>query len=182
MTYEEFLHAIRAAANVAGTDEFLVVGSQAILVHDPDPPVELRQSIELDVVATKDPELWNKIDGALGELSPFHGAHGFYVHGVGLETAVLPDGWSDRSLRVDVGNPPVAVVTPDLHDLAASKLAAGRDKDFSYVSVLLGRGYVTAAILLGRVDSLPIDEKTRTRLRLWITSVSNKNRHVDIKP
>lgn len=71
MTYEEFLHAVRAAASVADTDEFLVFGSQAILVHDPDPPLELRQSIEMDVFPTKFPERSNQIDGALGELSRF---------------------------------------------------------------------------------------------------------------
>lgn len=95
-------------------------------MHDPDPPVALRQSTELDVVPTKVPERWEQIDGVLGELSQFHSTHGFYVHGVGFETAVFPRGWKKRCLRVRVGDPPVTVVCPDLHDLAASKLAAGQ--------------------------------------------------------
>ncbi|MGH7696374.1 MAG: DUF6036 family nucleotidyltransferase [Gemmatimonadaceae bacterium] len=173
MTYEEFLHAIRAAASVASTDEFLVFGSQAILVHDPDPPLELRQSIELDVVPTKVPERWEDIDGVLGDLSLFHSTHGFYVHGVESQTAVFPHGWKKRCIRVHVGKPAVTVVCPELHDLAASKLAAGRDKDFSYVSVLLHTGYVKSAMLLKRVDQLPIDAEVRTRLRAWIASVAS---------
>ena len=172
MTYEEFLHAIRAAAHVASTDQFLVFGSQAILVHDPDPPIELRQSIEIDLVPTKVPDRSDQIDGVLRELSQFHATHGFYVHGVGFETAVFPSGWKDGCLNVRVGNPAVTVQCPDLHDLAASKLAAGRDKDFSYVAVLVNHGYVTASTLLTRVERLPIAVDARARIGAWLARVS----------
>lgn len=105
MIYEEFLHAVRAAARVADVDELLVFGSQAIHVHVVDPPPELRQSIEHDVVPIQHPDRSELIDSALGELSQFHRAHGFYVHGVGFETAIFPEGWKRRCLRVPVGNP-----------------------------------------------------------------------------
>ena len=35
-----------------------------------------------------------------GELSAFHGAFGFYVHGVPIDTAVLPTGWEERAIEV----------------------------------------------------------------------------------
>lgn len=172
MTYEEFLHAIRAVAEVASTDEVLVFGSQAILLTDPDAPPELRQSVELDAVAFRHPERWELIDGSLGEDSRFHRAHGFYVHGVGFETARFPEGWLERCLRVLVGKPAVTVVCPEIHDLAASKLAAGRDRDFDYVSVLIGRDYVDAHKLLRRVARLPIPDDVRERLRRWIGALA----------
>ncbi len=174
MTFEELLHAVRAAADVAGTDELLVFGSQAILLHDPEPPIELRQSIEIDVVPIKFPERSDQIDGALGELSQFHSSFGFYVHGVGFETASFPQGWESRWRRVYLGRPPVTVIVPEIHDLAASKLAAGRDKDFEYVAVLLAREYVTAETLLHRVDQLRIDDEPRARIHAWVGAVARQ--------
>jgi hypothetical protein len=172
MTYEELLHAVRAAAEVAHVDELLVFGSQAILLEHPDAVAELRQSVELDAVARKHPERWELIDGALGEDSPFHRTHGFYVHGVGLETATFPEGWEARAVTHTLGSPPVRVITPEVHDLAASKLAAGRDKDFDYVTVLIKHDYVDTRKLLRRVAKLPGEAATRERLRQWIGAVA----------
>lgn len=174
MTYEELLHAVRAAADVAHVDELLVFGSQAILLAYPDADAEFRQSVELDAVARNHPERWELIDGALGENSRFHRAHGFYVHGVGLETAKFPDGWESRAATHTLGAPPVRVVTPEVHDLAASKLAAGRDKDFDYVTVLIKHDYVDTQKLLRRVAKLPLGAEARDRLRTWIGAVARQ--------
>lgn len=40
------------------------------------------------------------IDGALGELSQFHETFGFYVHGMPIEAAILPEGWQTRAIEV----------------------------------------------------------------------------------
>ncbi|MBI3568920.1 MAG: hypothetical protein HY084_12045 [Gemmatimonadetes bacterium] len=173
MTYEEFLHAIRSAAAVASVDELLVFGSQAILALNPDPPAALKQSVELDVVPYRHPERWEAIDGQLGEQSQFHLTHGFYVQGVGFETATFPARWETRCLRVPVGRPPIVVICPELHDLAASKLAAGRDKDFSYVSVLIEHELIDTHKLIRRVAKLPVPPDERVRLRAWIGAVAN---------
>ena len=82
MTREELEHAIRAACDVAQDTEVYVFGSQAILGQFPDAPEELRQSAEADIAPRNHPERADDIDGALGELSPFHRANGFYVHGL----------------------------------------------------------------------------------------------------
>ena len=174
MTYEEFLHAVRAAAEVASVDELLVFGSQAVLVTHPDAPAELRQSVELDAVPFRHPERWEEIDGRLGELSLFHRTHGFYVHGVGIETAKFPAGWEPRCLRMRVGVPEVTIVCPEIHDLAASKLAAGRDKDFDYVSVLIERDFVDTQKLLRRAARLDLPAEQRSRIRQWIGAVAHR--------
>jgi hypothetical protein len=174
MTYEELLHAVRAAAEVAHVDELLVFGSQAILLDHPDAVAELRQSVELDAVARQHPERWELIDGPLGEDSQFHRTHGFYVHGVGLETATFPEGWEARAVTHILGLPPVRVVTPEVHDLAASKLAAGRDKDFDYVTVLIKHDYVDTQKLLRRVTRLPIGTDAKERLRNWVGAVARQ--------
>lgn len=100
MTREQLEHAIRAACDVAEDTELFVFGSQAILGEHPDAPPELRTSIEVDVQPVNRPDQVDAIDGALGELSQFHTAHGFYVHGVSIESATLPEGWEDRTIPV----------------------------------------------------------------------------------
>jgi len=105
MRYDQIEHAIRAACDVSGDTELLIFGSQAILGSYPDAPESLRASIEVDVhevdVQSKNrPEMTDYIDGALGQDSQFQATHGFYVHGVSIDAATLPEGWSDRTMEV----------------------------------------------------------------------------------
>jgi hypothetical protein len=65
---------------VARETEVYVFGSQAILGQFPDAPDTIRMSAEADIAPKNFPDRSESIDGALGELSPFHIAHGFYVH------------------------------------------------------------------------------------------------------
>ena len=104
MTRSELEHAIRAACDVADDTEVYVIGSQAILGEFPEAPEDLRQSSEADIVPKNRPDRMDEVDGALGELSQFHQTHGFYVHGVSLETTVLPRGWEKRVVRVQNSN------------------------------------------------------------------------------
>ncbi len=100
MRYDQLEHAIRAACDVSGDTELIVFGSQAILATAPDAPAALRASIEVDIQAKTFPERTDLIDGALGEDSLFHATHGFYVHGVSVESATLPAGWEGRAIAV----------------------------------------------------------------------------------
>jgi hypothetical protein len=99
MRREEFEHVIAAAANVTGRDEFVVIGSQAILGTHPAAPETMLRSLEADVFPLHHPEDADYIDGALGDGSPFHRAFGYYAHGVGPETAKAPQGWQQRCAR-----------------------------------------------------------------------------------
>ena len=132
MRREDLEHVIRAAAALTGTREIVVIGSQAILATAPEAPEALLQSMEADVYPLGAPELADVIDGAIGELSPFHERFRYYAHGVGPRTAILPAGWEDRLVRVQNDNTDQHVgLCLEAHDLAASKLAAGRPKDLS---------------------------------------------------
>jgi hypothetical protein len=104
MKRHQLEHILRAAGGITGTDRFVIVGSQAILGTFPDPPEELVASIEADVFSLKSPEDANLIDGSIGEGSPFHQTFGYYAHGVGEETAVLPTGWKDRLIPLHTRN------------------------------------------------------------------------------
>jgi hypothetical protein len=84
VTRSQLAHVIRAAGSLAGVDTLVVVGSQAMLGSDPDPPAGLVESMEADLCPPGDAEKADVIDGSIGEGSMFHGAFGYYAHGVGL--------------------------------------------------------------------------------------------------
>lgn len=173
MNRQQLEHAIRAACNVADDDEIYVIGSQSILGQYPDAPAELRASIEVDVIPKNKPEAWADIDGSLGELSPFHDAHGFYVRGVELATAILPPGWQDRCYTVPVSRQAKGYCLEG-HDLALSKLAAFRDKDRDFVRTLLIERLVDPKVLLQRLEHLPVDQDKKPIIEGWIRSTAGE--------
>ena len=143
MTRDQLEHVLRAAGAIAGVDSLIVIGSQAILGYDPSPPDELLVSMTVDLYPPDEPGKADLIDGSIGEDSPFHETFGYYAHGVGPETAVLPRGW--RSRLVELNNERTnSVAGLCLHpvDIAIAKLAAGREKDLSYVRTLVRSGIV----------------------------------------
>ena len=138
MKRTEVEHILRAAKEIAGEDEFILLGSQSVLGAFPDAPLALRRSIELDIYPKHHPEKSDLIDGAIGERSLFHETHGYYAHGVAPETARLPAGWENRLVRISSENTGGAVGwCLEVHDLAFSKLVAGRPKDVEFVMNLL---------------------------------------------
>ena len=169
MTRDQLEHAIRAACDVADDNELFIFGSQSILGDYPNAPPELRASVEVDVQPKNRPEAVDLIDGALGELSMFHETHGFYVQGVSIEVAQLPEGWEDRTHQVKDdntrGNTGYCL---EAHDLAASKLAAYRDKDRDFVRVLLIEQMIDVDIFLHRIDLLPVPDEVKERSVNWI--------------
>lgn len=172
MTREELEHAIRAACDLTNESEMIVFGSQAILGQFPDAPDELRQSTEADMMPKYAVEKALLIDAILGEDSDFHRTHGFYVHGVSIEAAILPDGWEARAVRVQNENTRNNIGwCIEAHDLAASKLAAYRDKDREFVRDLLQRELIHAAKLrlrLGQLAESLSDPTRKSRLMTWL--------------
>jgi hypothetical protein len=90
MTRAELEHILRAATAITGKREWVIVGSQAILGACPDAPAELLVSQKANIYSPEDEDASDLIDGTIGELSPFHETSGYYAHGVGPRTAVLP--------------------------------------------------------------------------------------------
>ncbi|HQR29224.1 MAG TPA: hypothetical protein PLL32_02365 [Anaeromyxobacteraceae bacterium] len=165
MRREHLEHVIRAAAAISGDREIVVIGAAALLGSVPNPPDDLAQTMEADIYPLHRPHLADVIDGAIGELSPFHETFRYYAHGVGPSTALLPAGWRDRLVPVQgQGTGDSIGHCLDPCDLAASKLAAGREKDLAFVGGLLRHRIVTAAEVLARVGQLPLDEGRRREI------------------
>ena len=108
------------------------------------------------------PERADLIDGSIGELSPFHEQFGYYAHGVGPETAVLPAGWKERLVAVSNENTG-GITGLCLHpaDLAISKMIAGREKDLDYVGILLKQGLVDEDEIRSLLQELSQDQVDR---------------------
>lgn len=170
MTRDQLEHAIRAACDASSDTELYVFGSQAILGEYPDAPGPLRASIEVDVQPVNRVDQVDAIDGPLGELSQFHEIYGFYVHGVSIDGAKLPRGWKSRTIPVahPVGTRGNVGHCLEAHDLAASKLAAYREKDREFVATLLIEGMIDPDVLLERVAELDVTSELAERLVRWV--------------
>lgn len=175
MNREQLAHVLRAASTIVDDRDLLIIGSQSLLgSFDEDVlPREATASMEVDLAYFDDPDesKADRVDGAIGELSPFHELHGFYAQGVSVSTAVLPEGWRDRVVlwsNRSTGAARAAFLQP--HDCVVSKLVAYRDKDVAFASALLDVGLVDAAVLRGRVDQLPaeLDQRIPRMLHDWL--------------
>jgi hypothetical protein len=124
-------------------------------------------SIEVDIlpIAETNDEtarLADLIEGVAGELSPFEELHGFSIDGVDLDTAVLPEGWRTRLVKVQNANTAAAGGEPrftgwclDKEDLCVAKLVALREKDRNFVTALLEADLVGADLIASRLRTIP---------------------------
>jgi hypothetical protein len=127
-------------------------------------------SIEADVYPRHAPEKSDLIEGAIGELSEFNETFGYYAHGVDRDTAVLPAGWEDRLVPVHNENTGGAVGwCLEAHDLAVSKLVAGRPRDLEFLQVLVRERMIDRGVVHYRLGSVtapdPIVTAARDRLQ-----------------
>ena len=111
MRRDQLEYAIRAACQIIGSCEVIVVGSQSILgtFREDQLPADATMSVEIDILPVADDNqetarLADLIEGVAGELSPFEELHGFSIDGVDLETSALPEGWRTRLVRVQNAN------------------------------------------------------------------------------
>ncbi len=93
---------------------------------------------------------------AIGRYSSFHNTHGFSVDPVGPETARLPTGWEERLIPVSTPNTNGAVGwCLEVHDVAVSKLFAGRQKDHQFVQILLDHQLAERHTIQKRIRMVP---------------------------
>lgn len=166
MTRSQLEHLIRASGAIAQDNELVIIGSQAILGTDPNPPSTLTFSMEADIYPRTHLQKAADIDGAIGEGSRFHETYGYYAQGVSPETATLPSNWRNR-LRVIQGpnTNGVAGYCLDAHDLVLSKYVANREKDRDFNRVVIRHGYAEQQRLLDLLEEMPVPPVTRDRIR-----------------
>ena len=172
MNRAELEHVIQAAHKIVGGD-IVVIGSQAVLRAFPDAPQAMLRSPEADVYPRDEPERAIEIDGAIGVFTMFHDLYGYYAHGVGPETPHAPAGWEGRMLKIQVppmmrGDDYITAWFLEIHDLALSKLAAGREKDFEFVIEALRARLIDRDNLERGVPLMPEADREPVRERVQI--------------
>lgn len=100
MTRDQLEHVIRAAAEITGDNEIVVIGSTSILGQFPDAPAEMLGSIEADVFPRNHPERFEWLD-VIGEMSRFQDTFGYYADPVQHDLPKLPSGWMEREVLLD---------------------------------------------------------------------------------
>lgn len=167
MQLQQLEHILRASGAITNERVFIVIGSQAILASLPQPPAELTVSREADLYSPDAPHKADLITGSIGEFSMFDETFGYYADGVSPNTAILPPSWRDRLVTLANDNTAGVVglcLSPI--DIAISKLAAGRKKDFDYVRALIRHNIINAETLRGLLDELSPEQRLLIEPRL----------------
>jgi hypothetical protein len=140
-------------------------------------------SIEVDILPIADTNaetarLADLIEGVAGEFSSFEELHGFSIDGVDLDTAVLPEGWRDRLVKVQNANTAAAAGSPrftgwclDKEDLCVAKLIAFREKDLNFVGALLDHALVDSEEVILRLGTVAQQDQTASeRAVSWLNT------------
>lgn len=163
MTRAQLEHIIRAAGTIVDDTDVVVIGSQAILGEFPTAPPEFLVSNEADVFPRNHTDRSDLIDSTIGDGSPFQRSFGYYAHGIGEKTAVLPEGWRDRLVLISGENTRfVRGWCLEVHDLAISKHVAGREKDIAFTEALVRHRMVSRETLESRLAATAVDPRIRT--------------------
>ncbi|MGO9872698.1 MAG: DUF6036 family nucleotidyltransferase [Acidimicrobiia bacterium] len=168
MRRDQLEHLIRAAGELLGEDRIVVIGSQAILASFPHGlPAPAVVSVEADLLPLDDPqgEKALEISRSIGEASRFQETHGIYADGVEPGTARLPAEWQTRLIPICNENTNgVTGLCLEAYDLCASKLLAGRHKDFAFCGALLAGGHLDPSILRARIPYTDASHNERERI------------------
>jgi hypothetical protein len=167
MNRTQLEHVIRAAGAIAEADAVIIFESQAILGSIPDPPAHLTVSMEVDLYPQECPDRADLIDGSIGEDSMFHETFGYFAHGIGPETAILPKGWESRLVPIQNENTNgITGFCLSLPDIVISKLIAGREKDLEYAEILFKDGYVTITDVGSLSTTVPTEYRDILKTRI----------------
>ena len=170
MKKQQVDHVLRAAGELTGEKQFVIIGSQSLHGKYPDLPDDILRSFEVDLIAKNTPNRTEWLN-FLGQDSRFHETHGYYADPVDENTATLPKGWKGRLVNLPPGDTHgVSGLCLDPHDLAIAKYVARREKDIVFTRALAARGIVQQSQLIALLEKTAIDAKSRERIRRFIES------------
>ena len=136
---------LRELGRVTGKRELILIGSQCVHAATDSVPAEVLMSLEVDVLLDEADPASARIDEELGPDSEFRAEHAVFADTVPASFPFLPEGYELRLRVIQAGDLQARCL--EVHDLALSKLAAGRLKDNEMVAALL-------AYRLANVDTL----------------------------
>lgn len=155
MTRSRLLDLLRRATALSAGQRLVLAGSQAFYASASSAPHLVERSEEADLLLVgAGRDLFLRLEEALGMESAHLRETGVFAHPVGLGTIVLPSGWEERLIPFGRDDGLDNVWALEIHDLAASKLMAAREKDFEFLRALLERGLCDFPTLLARMELL----------------------------
>jgi hypothetical protein len=170
MKKQQVDHILRAAGDLTGEKQFIIIGSQSLHGKYPDLADDILRSFEVDLIAKNNPDRTEWLN-YIGQDSRFHETHGYYADPADESTATLPKGWRTRLVNLPPGDTKgVSGLCLDPHDLAIAKYVARREKDIVFTRALAARGIVQKPQLLALLAKTPIDAESRERIRGFIES------------
>jgi hypothetical protein len=168
MKKQQVDHVLRAAGELTGERQFVIIGSQSLHGKYPDVADDILRSFEVDLIAKQNPNRTEWLN-FIGQDSPFHETHGYYADPVDENTATLPRGWKGRLVNLPPGDTQgVRGLCLDPHDLAIAKYVARREKDIVFNREMAKRGIVEKAQLLALLAKTPVDAQAQERIRGFI--------------
>lgn len=168
MKKQQVDHILRAAGRITGETQFVIIGSQSLHGKFPDVADDIVRSVEVDLIVKRKPDRTEWLN-AIGQDSPFHQSFGYYADPVDETTAVLPKGWKGRLVNLPPGDTEgVLGLCLEPHDLTIAKYVAGREKDIAFNRELVARRIVVREQLLNLLETTPIDDQVRDRVRACI--------------
>lgn len=133
----------------------IIVGSQAIFAVTDFPPEIVRKSVECDFLLLQQmAQLRPDITENLGIFSDYQQQTGFYADVLGLATVVLPSGWEKRLVGLKTEDGEILAFCVEIHDVAVSKLMAGREKDFEFLQTAFQAEYLQIETFLERAQTI----------------------------
>ena len=153
MKRSQFEHVLRAAAQLCEEHEFIVIGASSLHGTSATLPPELEASEDVDLYPKERPEKSELITSEMGRQSPFDNEFKYRAEGVGPGVAHLPEGWESRLVKFTSPNVPgVTAHCLEVHDLAVSKLIAGRPKDIEFIESLAKHAMIQPDVIRQRLD------------------------------
>jgi uncharacterized nucleotidyltransferase DUF6036 len=178
MDREDLFHVVAAAAQITKEEEFVVIGSQAIVGVYPSAPDEMLRSIEADIYPKNAPDKALLFERDIGEGTQFHATYGYYAHSVGPETAKAPAGWQDRLIKVVVPPRPNSETQAiawciEAHDLVLAKLARGDGRDWDFARSAIKANLVQSDKLLELISTMPVAGEAQSQIHRAVVGITD---------
>ncbi len=178
MRKSDLFELIREINRISSTEKPIIVGSQAVHGVTDDLPEIARKSIECDFLfASGKSETLTEINKKLGVFSNFQIEHGFYADALGLATVILPIDWRERLQPFLDESGELIAYCAEIHDIAVSKLIAGREKDFQFLNDAFLIGIISVEEFISRarlIESMPQSAVLKNRLEKLEKYLSNQ--------
>jgi hypothetical protein len=163
--------ALRAAAEAYGREQFIIVGVGSLAASQLPIDSQLRSTVDIDLFPTWDASQatrWAAADLSIGNGSPFHRDHGFYIERVGeWTTQQLPSTWASRATHLHIDSIHAQVIHP--LDLIYAKLTAARQKDLYFVRRVIELQVFTQQQIEDFITTETPDSKHREQLLTRLT-------------